>query len=238
MSYPSNAIFPAIPAARIFFCMFLALAFTGCGTTCIVGVINPPNGGIVVSNGNLPAVCSQNQTPAAVKVSAYMASPCMNCGPTQQISRLSLMLSGVELHPGAIADENSPEWQELASDLARLPQRFDLVADSGTHQFLLPISVSGHIPAGQYSQIRLRLAETSSLESADGRSHSLQTRGGNSYVIVQLTAPFIVSPGQVNGLQIALHSEWGLARTSAGIIEVVPELRGEVAVNTSARAAN
>jgi hypothetical protein len=148
------------------------------------------------------------------------------------------MLAGVELHPGAIADENSPEWQELAADLASLPQRFDLVADSAAHQFLLPLSASGHIPAGQYYQIRLRLAEASSLESADGRAHSLQTTDGNSYVIVQLTAPFIVSPGQVNEVQIAVHPGWGLARTSAGSIEVVPELRGEDAVKTSAPAAN
>lgn len=219
--------------ARFSFAALLALLLAGCGTTCFVGVVNPPNGGILVTNGNPPSACTQNQITSSVRLVAQMAPACTNCTASMQVNHVALLLSGVELHPGVIADENSPDWQELSPDLAAIPQRVDLVADPTSHQFLLPLTVTGHLPAGQYYQLRLRLAESSSLQTADGRVHSLAMRGEQSSVYLQLASPFIALPGHSNDLHIALHTDWILTKTSSESIESAPQLRAERANNSS-----
>jgi hypothetical protein len=233
MPVPSFETSRAKRAVRCFFASFLAVLLTGCNTTCFVGVFNPPNSGILVTNGNPPSACTQNQITASFRLVAHMAPACTNCTATLQLSRMTLLLSGAALHPGVIADENSPDWQEVSGDLAAVPQRTDLVADPVTHQFLLPLTVTGHLPAGQYYQLRLRLAESSSLETADGRVHTLAIKGQQSFLYVQFAPPFIVVPSHANELRIALHPDWNLIKTSSESIESAPQLRGEVAGNTS-----
>lgn len=209
--------------------LFAALhVVAGCGgTSCFVGIINPPKGSLQVTTGSPPPVCSQVMTPAAVTVIAQMAAACTNCTSSQQVSQVSLWVSGIEFHSSVIADENSPDWQQLAPDLASNPQSVDLGADPNARKFVLPLSVTGHLSTGKYYQVRVRLAKPSSVVSADGRTHALQT-GNNSYVNVELTSPFDVTSGGRNELRIELQTEWGLAKTSTGSIEPTPQLRGQV----------
>ncbi len=233
MPVPSIEPSRAKGVVRFSFAALLVLLLAGCGTTCFVGVVNPPNGGILVTNGNPPSACTQNQITTSMRLVAQMAPACTNCTASMQVNHVALLLGGIALHPGVIADENSPDWQELSSDLAAVPQRVDLVADPNSHQFLLPLTITGHIQAGQYHQLRLRLAESSSLQTADGRLHSLASHGEQPYVYVQLASPFIVSPTHANDLHIALHTDWILAKTSSESLESAPQLRGEVASNSS-----
>lgn len=188
--------------------------------------------------GNVPSVCSPKQTTAAVEVVAEVAPPCTNCTAAQQITHVSLAISGVQFHPGFIADEDSPDWQELAPRLARNPQHADLVVDPVSHQFVLPLTVAGHLTAGHYYQVRLRLAATSSLQSADGRFHALTSPDHNSYVTLQFAAPFIVSSDRANELRLELYPEGGLSKSSAGTLESAPALRGQLAVAGKTSLAN
>lgn len=216
---------------RCLFAPLLAFMLAGCDNTCFVGVFNPPNSGILVTSGNPPPACTQNQIMASVRLVAQMAPACTDCTASLQLNHVSVLLSGVALHPSVIADEDSPDWQELSPDLAEVPQRVELIADPASHQFLLPLTVTGHVPAGQYYQLRLRLAESSSLKTADGRVHPLATQGAESYVYVELASPFIVVPSHANQLHIALHTDWNLTRNSSDSVQSAPQLRGEVAVN-------
>lgn len=219
--------------------LFAALLFVaGCGgTSCFVGIINPPNGSLQVTTGSPPPACSLAMTPAAVSVVAQMAAACTNCSNSLQVSQVSLWVSGIEFHSSVIADENSADWQQLAPDLASNPQHVDLVADPISHKFMLPLSVAGHVSTGTYYQVRVRLAERSSVVSADGGTHALQT-GNNSYVHVELTAPFDVTSGGRNELHIELQTEWGLAKTSTGSIEAALQLRGQGSSENTASLAN
>ncbi len=158
-----------------------------------------------------------------------------------------LTISGVELHPGAVADEDSPDWQEIAPELAREPLLLQLTPHSGADSVVLPATISGHIPAGTYYQLRLRLANPESLQStqlasknscgaagagclftANGDLHALRSPDGSRYLRLVTTSPIDVRAGQQNFLRIELTPEWLLQKSSTGSLDVAPLLRGRI----------
>ncbi len=217
----------------------------GCNNTCFIGIVNPPNNGLLVAGGNPPPVCSLNQTMAAVKLTANLAPVCTNCSATQQVAHAHLVISGIELHTGAVADENSPEWQELAPELLLQPRSVDLAASSSSNELAEALSVSGKIPEGTYYQLRIRLAETPSLNAeqllathscdsthegcivnANGAVHSLQTVDGQPYLRVEMATPLDVRAVQLNQLHLEFSVDWAMRNSSGGVMEMVPLLRG------------
>lgn len=234
----------------------VALLFAGgCNNSCFVGVINPPNNSLTVVASTPPPACSLSQTMTAVKVVTNMAQGCANCATSQQLSHVYLYIGGIELHPGAIGDENSPDWQELAPDLAQQPRLVDLAGEPASHAFGMPFEVTGHVPAGTYYQLRLRLSQavtsqsqtaeyaggnpcassghTSCLVNAAGNVHALQTVDGHEYLSVQLISPLEVSPGRLNQIDMQLRPEWSLRKTSPGSVELAPFIQGEVVGNSN-----
>jgi hypothetical protein len=163
------------------------------------------------------------------------------------VAHLRLLLSGLELHPAAVADENSPEWQELAPDWALHPQWVDLVEDPASNDAALSPIVTSQIPAGTYYQLRLHLAQPSSqrveqphaecrgssveagcVVAADGTSHSLQTLEGHPYLPVEATFPIDLRGDQPHLLHIEFRAEWVLQFSSSGILDILPLLRCRV----------
>src|SRR5689334_22982088 len=139
MSFPSTLPFPGTLNVGVFLIsLALLVSVEGCSNSCFVGVINPPNNTLTVAAGNPQPVCAQLQPMVAMKVVAHLAQPCTNCSPSRQVTEVHLLLSGMELHSGTIADENSPEWQELAPDWARQPQWIDLFGDRAASEVALP----------------------------------------------------------------------------------------------------
>ncbi|HEY2117770.1 MAG TPA: DUF4382 domain-containing protein [Candidatus Acidoferrum sp.] len=227
----------------------------GCNNSCFVGVINPPNNSLTVVASTPPPVCSLSQTMTAVKVVANMVPSCANCAASQQVSHVYLYLSGIELHPGTVADENSLDWQELAPDLAKQSRLVDLAGEPASHAFAMPFEVTGHVPAGTYYQLRLRLSpavtsrsqsaesaganpcaasgHASCLVNADGNVHALQAVDGHEYMSVQLNSPLDVRPGRLNQIDMQLRPEWSLRKTSAGSVELAPFIQGEVVGNSN-----
>ena len=153
----------------------------------------------------------------------------------------------MELHPDAVTVENSPEWQELAPDWARQPQWVDLGEDPNLNVATLPLNLAAQISAGTYRQLRLRLAQTSPLHAespcssvgascvvtADGSFHPLQTLDGQPYLRVEATSPIDLHTGQPNVLRIELRPEWALQNPSKGSLNLMPLLRGLVAIEPS-----
>ena len=173
---------------------------------------------------------------------------CTGCSASRQVSRIHLVLSGIELHPGAVADESSPDWQEIAPNLAQEPMQVDLMENSALNTLLSSATVSGKVPAGTYYQLRLRLVDPSSsessslasrdfcgtasagcIESADGVRHPLRSLDGSSYVHVETTFPMDLRDSQANVLHVELSPEWLLQNTPAGVLEVAPLLRARIA---------
>ena len=240
--------FPVLFANRspLFLLLLMPIALLligGCnGTTCFVGVINPPNNSLTVTSGNTPSVCSIPQVQALVQITAQLAPPCNGCSSSRQVSQVHLMISGIEMHPGAVADENSPEWQEVAPELARQLLSIDLPANSATDS-PIPVALgSGRVPVGTYYQLRLRLAETSDeqsrllaaadlcnlrgrLTSADGLHHPVCAVDGSQYLGLTISSGLTVRSGQMNVVRLELSPEWLLQNGSAGTFKVAPILR-------------
>src|SRR5271165_714586 len=143
-------------------CVLLLGIVAGCNNSCFVGVINPPNNTLMVSINNLPPACSLAQPKVAVKVVAHLAQACSFCSSSRQVTQVHLLLSGMELHPSAVADEDSSDWRELVPDWARQPQWVDLGDDLASSAVALPLNGTEQISAGTYYQLRLRIAHPSS----------------------------------------------------------------------------
>lgn len=244
------AVFARFRSSRTILLLSLASAlifFAGCsGDTCLVGVINGPNSGGVITTENGSPVCP-GMLPAAVNLTAQLAPACTGCSTTQQVSSVHLAVSGVELHPGVIADENSADWQEIAPDLARHPVQLELSQNLTSINPAQPAAVSGRIPSGMYYQLRLRLADPSSpqamqlsamhpcdlpgascLATADGARQPVRTLDGTSYLHVAMTSPIDVRAGQPNRLHLEFNPEWLLQYSSTGAIEAAPLLHGRI----------
>jgi hypothetical protein len=235
--------------------LFAAMLFVaGCGTSCFVGIINPPNNSLTLPAGTLPPVCSSSQPMAALKVVGSMAAACTDCATAQEWSHAYLYLGGIELHPGTVADENSPDWQELAPDLGQHPRFIDLIENAQRQDMVLPLEVTGDIPSGTYYQLRLHLARVLHSESqteelsaanrcavtaranclvnADNSNHVLRTLDGDEFLSVQMTVPLEVRVGHLNQIRIQFRPEWLLQRNASGAIELSPVLHGEVVVES------
>jgi hypothetical protein len=238
--------------------VLLAVLFfvAGCNNSCFFGVVNPPNNSITVIGGNAPPpACSLSQPMTTVKVAGNITPACVNCASSQQVSHVYLYLSGIEFHPGVVADDNSPEWRELAPELAKRAQLVDLVDDAGSVDLTPRFDVSGHVPAGTYYQLRLHLAQaapspgenadssrenacathmsSSCLISADGSSHALSSLSGTEYMHVQATYPLDMRAEHLNQIRIQFRAEWSLRKTSTGTVELAPFVQGEVVGNAN-----
>jgi hypothetical protein len=214
--------------------------------------LNSNSNSSTVLVGGVSSSCSLPRSKTAVKAAVHLVHACTGCSTSHQVTHLHLLLSALEVHPAAVADENSPEWQELAPDWALRPQWVDLVDDSDSNDAALSPIVTSQIPAGTYYQPRLHLAQPSSqgveqphaecrgssvgvgcVVTADGASHSLQTLEGHPYLPVEATFPIDLRGDQSNLLHIEFQPEWVLQFSSSGILDVRPLLRSQVVMERS-----
>jgi Domain of unknown function (DUF4382) len=137
----------------LFSTLFLSLALIGCDTnSCVLIVSNPGGGGGTIS-GSGPN-CSLNTITVSLRITSSLAPP---AGNGSSIQHVFVTLRGIEANPDALADENSPDWQELAPKLATQPVQLDLLAGTAD-SCEANISERVTVPAYTYRQIRLRLA--------------------------------------------------------------------------------
>jgi hypothetical protein len=163
--------------------LLLCLAVSGWGTTCVSGVLfNGSTSSIKVSNSSCPlttamgAVIVQiNAVSAPPTASASFPLPIASPHPLPgaspralpgNVQHIFVTLRGIEAHSDAVADEDSPAWQELAPDLSAHPLQFDLLApsapltttgNSGTLSLRAGANGLATVPADEYLQLRLRL---------------------------------------------------------------------------------
>jgi hypothetical protein len=146
----------AIKAYRRVFLITLifSLALIGCDTnSCILIVSNPGGGGGTIS-GNGPN-CSLNTT-TAVSMRITSSLPPAEDSHTR-IQHIFVTLRGIDANPSTAADENSPDWQELAPTLAKEPVQIDLLSHPSD---TCDANISAHVsvPANAYRQLRLHLS--------------------------------------------------------------------------------
>jgi hypothetical protein len=151
----ANSLQRAIKARKVFLITLLfPLALIGCDTnSCILIVSNPGSGGGTIS-GNGPN-CSLNTTTVSMQITSSLPPLAPQGQP--RIQHIFVTLRGIDANPSATADENSPDWQELAPNLAKVPIQLDLLSRSAD-SCEANISARVSVPANAYRQLRLRLS--------------------------------------------------------------------------------
>ena len=131
--------------------LFLCLSLPGCGNSCFVFVSNP--GGMI---SNTPPTCQFSNGNGTVALRITAPATLATGESPAGIQHIFVTLRGIEATPSAIADDNSPEWRELAPKLASQPMQVDLVArsaDSCARSAFDDVEV----PADAYRHVRLTL---------------------------------------------------------------------------------
>lgn len=128
--------------------IFTALSLAGCGDTCFSGFFD---GGFQINTGSPASTCPLTKAKGAVRVALVRSPSCELCTSSARVEHLYVMLRGVQLHPSAIADRNSPDWVEVAPQLADEPQQMDLIGGSEPEI----VAESTTVPVGTYRQVRL-----------------------------------------------------------------------------------
>lgn len=130
--------------------ILFAAALTGCGNSCFAGFSNNGNGSIIKA-GNPPPACSLTQGNGTMQVVAVKSAVCESCPATTRMQHVFVTLQGIQLHSSAMADANSPDWLEIAPQLANEPRQIDLMGGPAAETLVEMAAV----PAGTYDQVRL-----------------------------------------------------------------------------------
>jgi Domain of unknown function (DUF4382) len=141
---------------KVFFAtLFLSLGLIGCDTnSCILIVSNPGSGGGTIS-GNGPNCSLNTTTTVSMQITSFLAPPAPEGQP--RIQHVFVTLRGIDANPNATADENSPDWQDLAPTLSKEPMQIDLLSHP-SDSCDANISTRVSAPAVAYRQLRLRLS--------------------------------------------------------------------------------
>jgi Domain of unknown function (DUF4382) len=142
------------------------LPVAGCGTSCIQGVFN--SGGAVSLN---TSSCFNNPSLGTVMLAVSASAPSQEGPMAAHLLHVFVSIRGIEAHPSATADDDSPDWQELAPELAAHPAQIDLMARAANQCAANPIPQT-LVPAGVYRQIRLRLVASDSAAGDDSSEES------------------------------------------------------------------
>jgi len=133
--------------------LFFCAISIGCDNSCVIFVSNPSNGTISVN----ASTCSLNKVAnATVRVRLVAAkTPVATQGPAD-VQRIIVTIQGVEARLASTGNEISPDWQELAPELAKNPVQVDLVSDSEDSDSAKFLG-EGQVRAGAYAELRLLL---------------------------------------------------------------------------------
>jgi len=192
--------------------ILFAAALAGCGNSCFAGFSN--NGlGIIIKAGNPPPACSLTQGNGTMQVVAVKSAVCEFCPATTRMQHVLVAVHGIQLHSSAIADANSPDWLEIAPQLANEPRQIDLMGGAGPEMLVERAAV----PAGTYHQVRLLF-----LSDSDGYAGKLLSENAcgearhNCVVMADGRVQPLGWPAEVSAVLITSGAMNG------GSLEVVP----------------
>jgi len=227
----------------------MCFVLAGCsGDYCIIGIFNPTG---TVTGTNNP--CVNNKVMGNVSV-RFTAAGAPADGPmAANLLHLFVTVQGIEAHPNAMANEDSPDWEELASDIVRKPMQIDLLAHPANPCAANAIA-GALIAAGAYRQIRLRLApgHPTSVEavpaqnpcgehgfhcavSPDGHIHPLAFVGGATNLRIapdRISGGFFhVLPDTDTHLTIEFNPFASFAAPSGDIVQLTPVFKVDAAAS-------
>jgi hypothetical protein len=120
----------------------------------VAGIFANGTGIVLVKNSTPPPACPFSTGMGMMSVTARKSEICETCTASSRAEHVFVALKGIQLHSVFTESPSSPEWVELAPELAREPRRIDMVGDS------LPeiLVQNARIPAGTYRELRLQFS--------------------------------------------------------------------------------
>ncbi len=221
------------------------LAVAGCNNTCVSFTSNPPTGTLQIKVSDSKVTCTLSRANGTVQVqigTSPMPSPTLGSSSAQHIF---VSVRGIDAHTSTVADDDSPDWQALAPQLARQPVQVDLMARPD------PCAASPFseavLPAGVYRQIRLRFVPNQpatgervpEVNACGSVGFNCVVRAGGSIqpLVLDGAAPqlriapgkipggsLLVLPDTVNAIPIEFNANLSLALPAGDAVRLVPVL--------------
>jgi len=137
--------------------------------------------------------------------------------PAGTFEHVYVSIRSVEAHTSAMADDNTPGWQELAPQLNSAPMQIDLFSAASNTCLLTHLGSNSALPLGTYQQIRLLLVPNDGSGGAIPSTNACNGQGFNCVVLhdgtiaeLQLSSQantgLKIPPGQVEGGPITVSS--------------------------------
>lgn len=230
-------------------CFFLVLAsvggwLCGCNDTCFSITSNSSTGTVSINASNATPTCKFQTANARVRVVIQtIDTPSWASHPIQHIF---VTLRGIDIHPGAIADERSPDWLELLPHLSGPATQIDLFGGAKTPNVQWRSSELAAIPAGTYRQLRIRLVPDpptgedalpgnsgcggvlfNCLVPNDGQIQSLQFDHAAALYVPQeriANGTLILPPDSATDVVIWFSLSWFLSSSATNGIHLAPTL--------------
>ena len=225
--------------ARLCVGLLVCFLLTGCGDTCVVVTGIFPN----ASSTTNPPSCQLGNGGITVAIGPVATSPFASTAPNLQ--HLFVTLRGIEAHSNAMATAESPDWQQLAPELAEHPMQIDLMAAPALGaRCSLGLIHNPAFRAGVYRQIRLQLVSDvpprvdvspenacrgeglQCVAATNGRIHPMVLVNGAREIVIapnQIANGFFnVLPGTETRLSIEFNSFASLAVPDGDAVKITP----------------
>jgi hypothetical protein len=214
--------------ACFFTILLFCLSFVGCNNYCFEFVSNP--GGSISTSTNTPS-CQLNTATGTVRLRVIPSPPPTAEATPTTIQQIFVTLRGIEATPSAIPDDDSPNWRELAPQLATQPAQLDLLAhcaDSCEEKQNTFADVA--VPAEAYRQIRLRLSPN---QPATDEPVPEENACGSVGFNCVITADGGIRPLVLDGLSSQFQISSG--HISGGFFRVLPDTAVNLKIEFSAQ---
>jgi len=224
------------------------ISLAGC-STCVTFTTNSSTGTVDINAGDPKRACVLTKAQATVRVAADAARACSSCLGSREIRHIFVSLRGIEVHPNLIADDASPDWQELMPQLpGGQPLEVDLMSGAAALGALQPLG-EAVVPAGTYRLLRLRFASNQQASDdtppeknpcggaglncvvmADGRIQPLLLQGAAPEL--RITSEGIagglvfIPPDSSSNLVIEFIASWTLSSSAGEGVGLLPTLVG------------
>ena len=231
----------------VFVLILLGISLAGCNDTCISFTSNPPNGTINIKAGDSEPTCTLTVAKAALRVVTRTVSTCNSCAPSNRIRQIVVNLRGVGLHPSAIAESASPDWQELLPANSPHALQLDLADGPSSLAARRTAAEAVTIPAATYHQLRLRFSPNVSASGevspeknvcgdvgancvvlGDGRILPILLDGAEPELHVRSDSGFLFPPDSSSDLVIEFGVSWLLSASGDQGSRFLPELTASV----------
>lgn len=230
-------------------CLLLCFVLIGCGDTCFVFTGIFPN----ATSATNPPTCNLGAGNGTITVGINSVRPSSIAPMSPNLEHVFITLRGIEAHPSALAAEDSPDWQELAPELASEPVQIDLMNTSGSGASCAPsLTRKATVRAEEYRQIRLRLVSDqptagdplpkqnncgggsfNCVVDMNGYTHTLVLKNGERDLLITsdhiADGSFNVLPGTETQLSIAFEPYSSLATAVSDAVQVLPVFSAETA---------